>query len=299
MTLKESPTVLVVGGSGMLGSDVVAEGRRRGWRVHSPGRAELDLCDPGSVAQVAAGVWDADACVNCAAYTAVDRAEEEPDRAVELNALGPSYLARACAMRGIPLLHVGTDFVFDGTARTPYGEDDVPSPLGTYGRSKWAGEEAVLAGGPHWVVRTSWLFGPNGRCFPEAIVRAWLAGKPLRVVADQIGTPTSTMELGRALMEFLTLDPVPGIYHAAGPDVVSWHAFAVLCVETYARVVQGRIVEPEIAAIATSEWPTPAPRPAYSALGTNKFGALGIRPMARLGDALEAYWSALGELTIA
>lgn len=280
----------------MLGTDVRAEFGSRGWPVFAPPREELDLADPSSVAQVAAGTWAADVCVNCAAYTAVDKAEAESDRAMEINALGPSYLARACAMAGIPLLHIGTDFVFDGQATEPYTEEDATSPLGVYGRSKAAGEEAVLAGGPHWVVRTSWLYGPAGRCFPEVIVGAWLAGKPLRVVADQVGTPTSTRELARTLGDFVVANPVPGVYHAVGPDVVSWHAFALASVAAYAdKWGEGQEL-PTIEAIATADWPTPAPRPAFSALGAARLREYGIAPMRPLDLALADYWQQRGAL---
>ncbi|MBZ0213022.1 MAG: sugar nucleotide-binding protein, partial [Nitrospirae bacterium] len=181
--------VCVVGGSGMLGCEVVREAISRGWEVWAPSRGEFDLTDPVSVAQIAVAEPKFDACINCAAYTAVDRAETERDEALALNALGPAYLATACLQAGTRLVHVSTDFVFDGTASVPYRPGDPTHPLSVYGESKLEGEGPVLGSGGN-VVRTSWLFGPErGGGFPGAIVRAARAGRPLRVVADQVGTP--------------------------------------------------------------------------------------------------------------
>ena len=177
--------VLVIGGSGMLGSDVVAELRSRNAEVEAPGSSEIDITDPESMAKVAM-MRGFNWCVNCAAYTAVDLAESEVQKATVLNALGPGYLARACAVAGFKLLHVSTDFVFDGAAGTPYTEDSPTNPLGVYGRTKLEGEHAVLAGLPtSLILRTSWLFGANGKSFPRTIIGAWQAGKDLRVVSDR------------------------------------------------------------------------------------------------------------------
>ncbi|MEA2552298.1 MAG: dTDP-4-dehydrorhamnose reductase, partial [Fimbriimonadaceae bacterium] len=137
--------ILLVGGGGMLGTDVNAELVQRGHETIVPLRADLDITDPESVAKVSAGEWGQfEWCINCAAYTAVDKAETEKQQAHEINAIGPSYLANICAMSGIKLLHVSTDFVFDGEATTPYKEDDPTHPLGAYGETKWLGEQAVL-----------------------------------------------------------------------------------------------------------------------------------------------------------
>ncbi len=284
--------VLVVGSTGMLGSDVVAELKRRGHEVLAPSSSELDIADPGSVARVAAGgfgqaiAW----CVNCAAYTAVDRAEEEVDRAFALNALGPGYLAQACLMSGIRLLQMSTDFVFDGAAREPYSEDAPAHPLGVYGESKLQGEASVLTAHPgSIVVRTSWLFGPNGSSFPRTMILAWLADKPLRVVSDQIGSPSYTGELARVLADFLEREAPPGIYHAAGNEAKTWHELAVRSVTAYRDVVLKNDAEISIEAIRSDEFPTLARRPAYSVLNSAKMVGLSIRGMAPLEASLSEF----------
>jgi len=274
----------------MLGQDVVAELERRGIPHSAPSVGQLDLCSPDAVAQVAARHWKAAWCVNCAAYTAVDKAETETDKALAANGLGPSYLARACTLAEMRLLHVSTDFVFDGKKAEPYDEEDEARPKSVYGRSKLAGEDAVLGAGPqHLVVRTSWLYGPRGASFPKAILKAWLTGKPLRVVADQIGCPTYTADLARVLVDLMAADVDGGIVHAVGPEQMSWHKFAVLAVAAYAKTMQQREVVVAIEPIETADWPTPAPRPAYSVLSNKKLEALGIAPMRPVPEALEEF----------
>lgn len=288
--MAPSREVVLVGASGMLGQDVLAEFQGRGYAVEAPTPSQLDLADPESVAQIATGRWKGSWCVNCAAYTQVDRAEEEGDRAMAINALGPSYLGRACTLGGMRLLHLSTDFVFDGKAKEPYDEEAPARPLGVYGRSKRLGEEAVLASDPrHVVVRTAWLYGVGGHSFPKAILRAWLGGKPLRVVADQVGSPTSTVDLARVLADLIESDAEGGIVHAVGPEALSWHQFAVLTIAAYAKVLQQREVEVAIEPIETAEWPTAAPRPAYSVLSTEKLASLGIAPMRPVRESLEEF----------
>lgn len=283
--------VLVVGGSGMLGTDVVSALESRGHEVAAPSSSQLDLRDPVSVAEVASA--DVSWCVNCAAYTAVDKAESEPSLAFELNALGPGYLARTCALAGIKLLHVSTDFVFDGTSSTPYTEDSPVNPLGAYGRTKREGEEAVLAALPIALIfRTSWLYGPNGSSFPLTMIRAWQAEKKLRVVSDQTGCPTYTFDLAESIVAALEKDLFPGIYHATGPDTMTWHTFARLAIEAY-RDVHGPSRVVEVEPIQTSDWPTPARRPAFSVLSNAKLQAEGIAPMRPTVDALQEFVSRL------
>jgi len=284
--------VLVVGATGMLGADVHRALAERGHEVVTPDRHALDITNPESVAQIATGELAGGArwCINCAAYTNVDAAESEPTAAGMLNALGPGYLAAACGAVGIRLIHLSTDFVFDGRKRSPYEETDPVHPLGVYGRTKADGESAVLGAQPGaLVVRTSWLYGPRGRCFPKTIIQAWLEGRPLRVVADQTGTPTYTGDLARVLADLLRMDPSGGIYHAAGPDVMTWHEFAVRALTAYAdeRGIQDRPIF--VQAIRTEDWPTPAPRPTYSALACEKIAALGIEPMRPVDASLREF----------
>lgn len=277
--------VLVVGGSGMLGQDVVSQLVSSGHEVVMPASADLNLTDPESVAKVTEMeglTW----CINCAAYTAVDKAESEEQFAAELNALGPGYLARVCAMKGIKFVHVSTDFVFDGLATEPYREEDRTNPLGVYGRTKLAGEEAVQAALPMALIfRTAWLYGPNGKSFPKTMIGAWEAGKDLKVVADQVGSPTYTPDLARTIVDAIEKDIFPGTYHATGPDSMSWRDFAAMAITAHRdHIGSDRAVE--IAPIRTEDWPTPATRPKYSVLSNAKLRASGIAPMRPTIEAL-------------
>ena len=266
----------------MLGQDLLSSLRARGWEVWAPAHAEVDVTDPASVGQVASR--QADWCFNCAAYTAVDRAETEVREATELNALAPGYLAKACAASGARLMHVSTDFVFDGTSSLSYREDSPTHPLGVYGKTKLEGEMGALANPLSVVARTSWLYGPGRGSFPKTMIRAWLAGKKLRVVGDQTGCPTYTADLARVMCDLAVAGPEGGVYHACGPDAVSWHELAVRAIREYVREFGGE--EPQIEEIRTEDWPTPAKRPAYSVLSCEKTRSMGIEPMRPLDEAL-------------
>lgn len=275
----------------MLGSDVTHEFRSRGHIVVAPSHAELDISDPSSVANLAGNEFGAfDWCINCAAYTAVDKSEAEPDAAMRINGIAPGYLASMSQMRNAKFLHVSTDFVFDGTKATPYEPEDPTQPLGEYGRSKLAGEEAARAGNMQTIIlRTAWLYGPNGQSFPRTLIRAWLAGKDLRVVADQVGSPTYTGDLARVIVDIAERDLLPGVYHAAGRDVMSWRDFAHLAIDTYRLEVVKREDAVHVQPIRTSDWPTPAARPAYSALSFEKLAREGVLPMRAIQDALKDF----------
>jgi dTDP-4-dehydrorhamnose reductase len=280
--------LLIAGGKGMLGRAVETAAHSRGWEVSALGHDELDVSDPLSVAEAFARDSRWDAVLNCAAYTQVDRAETEPQAAYEANVLGPGYLGRAALQAGAQFLHVSTDFVFDGQKTEPYQEDDPPNPLGVYGETKLAGEEAALAAHPQGiVVRTSWLFGDQGKCFPRSILDAFRAGKPLRVVADQTGCPTYCPDLALTLLALLEKRPFPGIYHAGGPDPMTWHAFAQAVANEFAS--QEGVQPPHIEPIRTADWPTPARRPAYSVLGDTKLRALCIPPMRPIQEAIREF----------
>ncbi len=284
--------VLVIGGSGMLGSDLGDELLRSGHQVVDPPSRDLDIADPASVAQIAAEtIGHFDWCVNCAAYTVVDKAETDVQKATEINSLGPSYLARACAASGTELLHLSTDFVFDGHSAEPYSEDAPTNPLSVYGRTKLDGENGVLEANPSsLIVRTSWLFGPNGNSFPKTMIKAWEAGKSLKVVADQIGSPTYTCHLAKTLVQIMERKPYPGIYHATGPNATSWHDLAKMTIKTWSGT------EPDIAAISTEDWPTPATRPKYSVLSNKRLHEIGIPPMPPLDEALQDFCAKLRAL---
>lgn len=284
--------VLVVGASGMLGSDVVRELKDRSHDVQTPSSAELDLTDPESVAQIT-NFKAIDWCINCSAYTAVDKAESEEQKAAELNALGPGYLARVCAIKNIKLVHISTDFVFDGTSPEPYRESDLPQPLGAYGATKLAGEEAVQAAWPMSLVfRTSWLYGPNGKNFPRTMIGAWEAGKDLKVVADQVGCPTYTPDLAKTITDSIEKDIFPGIYHATGPDSMTWHEFAIQAIKAY-RDLKQLDRDVSITPINTEDWPTPASRPKFSVLSNEKLQKAGIAPMRSTQEALAEFVATL------
>lgn len=250
---------LVTGANGMLGQDLVELLRSRGHDVTAADRAELDITDPGATEGAAQGY---DVVANCAAYTAVDAAEEDEAAAFRINAVGPALLARAARSAGARMVQVSTDYVFDGVASSPYPEDAPIGPRSAYGRTKAAGEWAVRAEAPdHLVLRTAWLYGAHGGCFPKTIARVAAERGGLDVVADQIGQPTWTVDVA-TLVEGLVAERAPaGVYHATSAGETSWHGFA-------RAVVSAAGMDPEIVRETDSAgFVRPAPRPAYSVLG--------------------------------
>ncbi len=230
----------------------------------------LDLGAPDSVAAVIDRIAP-DVVVNAAAYTAVDRAEDEPDLAHRVNAESPGRIAEACRRRGAAMVHYSTDYVFDGGGQQPYREDDPTSPLGVYGATKLAGEQAVAAtGAQHVVLRTAWVYGLQGANFLRTMLR--LAGErdELRVVADQIGSPTPAWliaDITAAIVEQQLAST--GVHHLVTQGAVSWHGFAEAIMT--AAIETGRLTrEPKVIPITTAEFPTRASRPAYSVLDTSR-----------------------------
>jgi len=222
--------------------------------------------------------------INAAAYTAVDRAETESERAYAINEHGPATLAAQCAQRNIPLFHVSTDYVFDGSKRSAYVETDATTPLGVYGASKLAGElqvRRILE--RHLIVRTSWVFSAHGQNFVKTMLRLAAERDELRVVADQHGRPTAAAALAKALLTLARRlargDSLPwGTYHFAGRGETTWHGFASAIVEAQGEYTKRR---PIVTPIATSDYPTPAKRPQNSVLDTTRFeNLLGITPPA-------------------
>ncbi len=251
-------TLLVFGRSGQLAREL----QRRG-EVLALGRDEADLADPAACAARIAEIGPR-AVINAAAFTAVDRAEEEEAMAFTVNAEAPAAMARAAARLGIPFLHVSTDYVFDGSGTRPWRPDDPPAPLGAYGRSKLAGERGVAAaGGRHVIVRTSWVFSAHGRNFVKTMLRLGGERGRLKIVADQIGGPTSTAAIARALLAIAGAlvegRGRGGLYHYCGAPPVSWAGFAR---EIFARAGMDVTVEE----ISTADYPTPARRPLNSRL---------------------------------
>lgn len=276
----------------MLGFDLLPLLKSRGHEAIAPSHAEFDITNAEDHARLISGELGAfDACVNCSAYTAVDRAEQEPVEATMLNATGPSYLASSCRALGCRLIHISTDYVFDGELRHPYVETDPVHPLGVYGESKLAGERAM--GGFH-ILRTSWLFGSGKDRFVAMVLRQWRAGNPPRVIGDKIGTPTYTKELAADIVAVLEDPEVEaGIYHACGPEAVSWYEFAMkLCTAYEKRQPSPRkvIIEP----IKSDEMPMLAKRPPYSAMSRAKIEVATGRQCAALSDSIEDYLTSCG-----
>jgi dTDP-4-dehydrorhamnose reductase len=271
-------TILVTGGSGQLGSALAALG---GGRVQAVSRPEFDFDRPETIAgSVRAAAPEL--VVNAAAYTAVDAAESDAEAAFRANRDGPARLAALCAEAGIPLIHVSTDYVFDGLKGAPYGETDPVSPQGVYGASKLAGERAVLESGARAVIlRTSWVYAPTGKNFVRTMLGAARKTNKLRVVADQKGCPTVAADLAAAILAITERlrggwdDRFGGIFHAAGTGWTTWHGLAVAAFEEAAR---HGLAMPEVTPIATADWPTPARRPPDSRLDCSKLKrAFGLR----------------------
>lgn len=288
---------VVFGGTGMLGHRVVREGRRRGHAVLGLSSAQADLTDPERLAWWT-GRFRPEVVINCAAMTVVDDCEAQEERATAINGAGAGHAAEAARKVGARLLHVSTDYVFDGAGEEPYRVDDPTAPISGYGRSKLAGEEAVLehaheAGGAA-VVRTSWLFGPDGPKegpnFVKTMLRLIEEGRtPLRVVDDQVGAPTYTPYLAGALWDLAEIGArtgmgadVTGVFHYQNREVVSWCAFA-------REIVRGWSPGVEVVPVTTDEFPRPAPRPAYSVLDVSRFEALTRRPVESWRNGLGIY----------
>lgn len=266
------PAVLVVGRSGQL---ALALSRLSGDGVayHCVGRPQLDMAAPDSIAGVLADIRP-QAVINAAAYTAVDKAEREPDLAFQVNAGGPAVLAAACQRRAIPLLHVSTDYVFDGTLDRPYRPDDPVMPLGVYGKSKAAGEQAIRdAADRHLIVRTSWLYSRDGHNFLKTMLRLGREKATLSVVDDQAGSPTYAADLADGLhrLVILALGDAElagwGTFHLCSSGSTTWFGFAD---EIFRQAAQYSYPPPSLQPIPTSAFPTDAARPANSVLDCSR-----------------------------
>jgi len=266
--------LLVTGCRGMLGHDLLPCLEQAGFEQQCVDIEEMDITNRNVVLDHVGSIKPA-LVINCAAYTAVDKAESEQDLAFGVNRDGPAHLAEACNKLGIPLVHISTDYVFDGQSSRPYREDDPANPIGVYARSKWEGEEEVRRRlDEHIIVRTSWLFGYYGNNFVKTILR--LAGErdQLRVVNDQKGCPTWTGHLAQALVQIavrirISIKDAPwGTYHYCGQGATTWFYFAAEIVEQARRYKELRVSQ--ILPIPTSDYPTPAKRPMNSSLDCNK-----------------------------
>lgn len=264
----------MVGASGMLGLDVCDVLARAGRRVEALTSADLDITDAEACRQTLAA-RDVDVVVNCAAYTAVDDAETHEAVAFAVNAVGAANLARAAHARGARLVQISTDYVFPGTDPAPIPEDAAPAPRSAYGRTKAAGEWAVAAGCPdHVVVRTAWLYGTHGTCFPRTMARLLSERDGVAVVDDQRGQPTWTRDLAGLLVRLIDAGVPAGIYHGTSSGAATWYDLAREVAQTLGMPAER--VQPT----TTEVFPRPAPRPASSVLGHDALVAAGVEPIA-------------------
>jgi len=274
--------VLITGAQGQLGRELAAQGQLWGGHVQAPSEDDLDIIDLEKVDRIIAR-QQPDRVINAAAYTQVDSAESEAAVAFEVNKTGCANLARICAKNHIPLIHISTDYVFDGQKGTPYLETDPISPVGVYGRSKAEGEIEIRKHlKEHIILRTSWLYGIHGHNFVKTMLNLAQTKQTIRVVSDQFGSPTSAADLARTLLTISDrLQPVSdadwGTYHYCGRGVVSWHAFAEKIMELARRY--GDIRTTRVDPVTSADYPTRAVRPAYSALDCGRINThFGIRP---------------------
>lgn len=267
---------LVLGSRGQLGTDLMDLLGDRAVGLDVP---DVDITDQTSVTEALRDAA-ADVVVNCAAYTAVDAAESDESTAQAVNGLGPRLIAQACQRER--LIQVSTDYVFDGTARVPYDEDEHPAPRSAYGRTKLSGEQAVLELLPTrgYVVRTAWLYGAAGNNFVKTMLTLERTRSTLSVVDDQIGQPTWSRDLAAQIILLATSDARPGIYHGTNSGQTSWYGFTRAIFETIGA-------DPErVVPTTTDEFPRPAPRPAYSVLGHDRWTQEGLPAMRPWDEAL-------------
>jgi dTDP-4-dehydrorhamnose reductase len=272
--------LLVLGAGGQVGHQLSRLAWPADYQIAAFDRAGVDITQGDAVA-AAFERERPDIVINAAAYTAVDRAETEPDAAWAGNCTGPGHLAAACQAAGIPLIHISTDYVFDGSKQGPYRENDPVNPLGVYGHSKEAGDRAVREALPqHVILRTAWVYSAHGHNFVKTMLRVAAERPVLRVVADQTGSPTSAADIAGAIAAIVRRvaagDRHWGTYHFAGAGEVTWHGFAEAIFELAAP---WRGAPPKVEAITTADYPTPARRPANSVLDCRHIGEVfGIVP---------------------
>ncbi len=272
--------ILLTGKDGQLGQELQPLLASLG-EVISVGRQELDLAQPDAILQKVENIQP-DVIVNAAAYTAVDKAESEPELAIAINSTAPGMLAKAAQALNARLIHVSTDYVFDGSQSHPYVTEDATQPLGVYGESKLAGETAIQATDANFaILRTAWVYGVGGKGnFVKTMLRLGKEREELRVVSDQVGSPTWTGDIAQAIVQLIPQlnSETVGIYHYTNSGVTSWYDFAIAIFEEAEKLGFPLKIK-KVAPITTAEYPTPASRPHYSVLNTQKLSALlGIYP---------------------
>ncbi len=277
--------VLVTGAGGQLGTDLCKLLRKQSHEVIAPGLDELDFLKPESItSQVKC--HQADWIINCAAYTQVDQAEQDTDKAFAINRDAAAILAHTVQQTGGRLLHISTDFVFDGKQREPYKEDVTANPLCVYGQSKWQGERAVLEIDPEvLLLRTAWVYGVQGANFVKTILRLARERQVLKIVADQIGSPSWTQDISNALLVLIKRE-ARGIFHYTNEGQASWYDFACAIVDE-ARIAGFKLVVEEVIPISTDEYPTLALRPKYSVLDKSKIRPLLDQPIPQWRTSLK------------
>ncbi|MBX4931689.1 dTDP-4-dehydrorhamnose reductase [Rhizobium bangladeshense] len=273
--------IAVTGKQGQVVQSLLRRGAERGIEIIAVGRPEMDLADPPSIA-AAFSALRPEVIVSAAAYTAVDKAESEPDLAFSINATGAGAVAEAAARIEAPVIHISTDYVFSGDKASAYSEEDGTAPISAYGRSKLAGEKAVAAANPnHVILRTAWVYSPFGTNFLKTMLRLSETRDHIRVVADQTGCPTSALDIADAVLAIATrvvADPAPslrGTFHLTGSGEASWADFAE---EIFAELLKSGGRKVSVERIPTADYPTPAMRPANSRLSGDKLARIyGIR----------------------
>ena len=273
--------ILVTGSTGQLGSDVVKELLKRGYSTLSPNRSEFNLCSEDSIRNYILNS-NCEAIVHCAAYTQVDKAEDEKDLCIKINATATKHIVKCAKILDIPMIYISTDYVFDGTKDGEYTENDETNPINIYGESKLAGEKYVQEIlDKYYIVRTSWVFNINGKNFIETMLRLSKANNQLSIVNDQIGSPTYTKDLSRILVDMLETSKY-GLYHATNEGYCSWYEFA----DTIFKLANINI---DIKAINSNEYASRAKRPLNSKLSKDKLIEYGFKPLPHWEDALKDY----------
>jgi dTDP-4-dehydrorhamnose reductase len=279
--MAETMRILVTGANGQLGRELVRLQAPQNMEIIGFGRGEMDITDLAQCRSVIRAHMP-DAVVHCAAYTKVDQAESEPDEAYRVNAYGTRNAALAAEEIGAKFVYVSTDYVFDGRADKPYREYDRTDPQTVYGRSKLAGEQLVQSlSSRYFIVRTSWVYGKYGANFVKTMLKLAEERDRLKVVHDQVGSPTYTLDLARFLLELVKSDYY-GIYHASNSGVCSWYEFAK-------AIFEERRLNVHVEPCTTEEFPRPAPRPAWSVLDHGAIRAHGFEPLRPWREALRDY----------
>lgn len=266
--------ILLIGGTGQVGSEICAVAKTNNIEYIAPSSSELSITDTTGIELFLTKNDKIDFVVNASAYTAVDKAEDEPELAFSINRDGPRYLALACAKHKIPLLHISTDYIFDGMATIPYKENAPINPLGVYGASKAEGEQAVRDGlFEHIILRTAWVYGANGNNFVKTMLRLGRQHTHLKIVSDQVGCPTSAVDIAETIINVITQIPESavewGTYHYCSADSTNWADFARSIFEQ-AKLLDPAYPNVDVISIPSVEYPTKAARPNYSVLNCSK-----------------------------